>query len=1233
VATNFTGSLLGTASYANNADLLDGLNSTVFATTGSNIFRGNQTITGSLIVTGSTSLTGSLSILGSVSASSFTGSLLGTAATASFISTASYANNADLLDGLNSTVFATTGSNTFRGNQIITGSLIVSGSTSLTGSVEILGSISASSFTGSLLGTSTTASFVTSSNVFGPFGSNSILSASFASGSTSASFASTASFVTSSNVRGPFGVNSILSASFASGSTSASFAQTASFVTSSNVFGPFGSNSILSASYASGSTSASFALTASFINVTGSNAFIQRGNSFGTTAILGTNDNQNLEIETNGTTRITINNSGTTSITGSLAQGDRAVASGLNSHAQGQVTTAQGNFSHAEGGNTLASGPYSHAEGTFTTASAQGSHAEGYYTIASMQNSLAIGVANIPDSLNNFSFTIGNGTVEEGPIITRSNLFYAGGTSVQVTGSLGVLGNQFIVGNLNTTGSLRITGSASLTGSLGILGSVSASSFTGSLLGTASTASFVTSSNVFGPFGSNSILSASYASGSTSSSFAATASFITPTGTNAFVQGGNSFGATAVLGTNDAQSLQFEANGTVRMTITGSSGNIGIGTANPGATLSVVGSTNIVGATTTSGSFNNTGTFSLQRITPIGSSQRQIVITSADINAANVSTANNIVCIGPFSGAALTGSGADSLIAIGVTSAGSITTGGRYSIHIGRSAGGGITTGEGNVMISSGDQTGIPSNTTNAMHLIAGFGYESNNAALALGNLTSQYAFIGGGFSSATSINNFYFGAAPFTIYPSLSNLNFYAPSATGSTDQQGANFTLNAGRGTGAGTPGDFIIATSTSSGSSGTQSQSLSNRVWIKGNNGNVGIGTSSPLTTLDVSGSGRFTNSLTVTGSLTVFSGSAVEFQVLNTGVNIGNVSSDVHTVTGSLRITGSVSLTGSLGVLGTVSASSFTGSLLGTASTASFVTSSNVFGPFGSNSILSASYATTASTVNGTTGQLLADDNRFISASEINARYLQFGFTAWNNDNTSPYADYLHMRSYTDGTAGGDNLVMFRKDNIGARIYQAAFGSGTAYSTYKDIALISGSSGAVNTYVPLWMSDNSLTSSIINQVSNNIGISTSPSYKLDINATGSVGVRIFSGSLAVGNITPSATAGRIDASNDIVAFSTSDNRFKTNVTPIPNALDKISQIGGYEFDWIPNQELHGFEGHDIGVIAQEIEKVLPEVVTTRDSGYKAVKYEKIVPLLIEAIKEQQKQIDELKSKLCL
>ena len=123
---------------------------------------------------------------------------------------------------------------------------------------------------------------------------------------------------------------------------------------------------------------------------------------------------------------------------------------------------------------------------------------------------------------------------------------------------------------------------------------------------------------------------------------------------------------------------------------------------------------------------------------------------------------------------------------------------------------------------------------------------------------------------------------------------------------------------------------------------------------------------------------------------------------------------------------------------------------------------------------------------------------------------------------------------------------------------------------------------------------------------------------------------------GTTTMNATAGRIDATNDVVAFATSDIRLKENIQPINDALCKVIGVSGNTFDWKElNQEeiktIHGNTGRDVGVIAQEIEEILPEAVTTRDNGYKAVNYEKIVPLLIEAIKEQQKQIDELKSKV--
>jgi hypothetical protein len=125
-----------------------------------------------------------------------------------------------------------------------------------------------------------------------------------------------------------------------------------------------------------------------------------------------------------------------------------------------------------------------------------------------------------------------------------------------------------------------------------------------------------------------------------------------------------------------------------------------------------------------------------------------------------------------------------------------------------------------------------------------------------------------------------------------------------------------------------------------------------------------------------------------------------------------------------------------------------------------------------------------------------------------------------------------------------------------------------------------------------------------------------------------------SLGVGTA-PSGTTGEIRATNDITAYFSSDIRLKTNITQIQNALDKIKNIRGVEFDWVDEYlQNHGGEDgyfvrkHDVGVIAQEIEKVLPEVVAERDDGIKAVKYDRVVALLIEAVKELADQVKELK-----
>ena len=104
------------------------------------------------------------------------------------------------------------------------------------------------------------------------------------------------------------------------------------------------------------------------------------------------------------------------------------------------------------------------------------------------------------------------------------------------------------------------------------------------------------------------------------------------------------------------------------------------------------------------------------------------------------------------------------------------------------------------------------------------------------------------------------------------------------------------------------------------------------------------------------------------------------------------------------------------------------------------------------------------------------------------------------------------------------------------------------------------------------------------------------------------------------------GQIRATGDVTAFYSSDIRYKDNIKVIDNAVDKVSQIRGVEFDWNDKSD---WEGHDIGVIAQEVEKVVPEIVIERDNGYKAVNYQKLTALLIEAVKELKEEIKELKN----
>jgi len=110
-----------------------------------------------------------------------------------------------------------------------------------------------------------------------------------------------------------------------------------------------------------------------------------------------------------------------------------------------------------------------------------------------------------------------------------------------------------------------------------------------------------------------------------------------------------------------------------------------------------------------------------------------------------------------------------------------------------------------------------------------------------------------------------------------------------------------------------------------------------------------------------------------------------------------------------------------------------------------------------------------------------------------------------------------------------------------------------------------------------------------------------------------------------------AGALNVGGDVVAYASSDERLKDNIELISNPIEKVQSLKGVTWNWNDNADELQQSLPNVGVIAQDVEKVLPQLVTDRDNGFKGVDYAKLTGLLIEAVKDQQKQIDELKSKL--
>ena len=300
------------------------------------------------------------------------------------------------------------------------------------------------------------------------------------------------------------------------------------------------------------------------------------------------------------------------------------------------------------------------------------------------------------------------------------------------------------------------------------------------------------------------------------------------------------------------------------------------------------------------------------------------------------------------------------------------------------------------------------------------------------------------------------------------------------------------------------------------------------------------------------------------------------------------------------------------------------------------------------------------------------NRFYLASASNQGNLFFG-TADAQYNIFGGGTYGYMGYNTGGyhrflTSGTERMRIDSSGNVSVdsgriRIAGGGSDSGTQLNLWSDTngyCFIAGFQTIFN------QGGNNSRSEVMRITSTGLGIGrTAPDYKLVVSNSNNEGIEFgpgytsganlfqsynrtnsqyvradwvasthqwYQGDTASVEVRMSLTgSGVLTVKNDIVAYgSPSDIRLKENIKPIESALDKVSKLQGVTFDWKKSDSILDIK-EDIGFIAQDVQKVVPELVRESEGGMLSMRHQGIAPILLEAIKEQQKQIDRLEEQI--
>jgi hypothetical protein len=353
----------------------------------------------------------------------------------------------------------------------------------------------------------------------------------------------------------------------------------------------------------------------------------------------------------------------------------------------------------------------------------------------------------------------------------------------------------------------------------------------------------------------------------------------------------------------------------------------------------------------------------------------------------------------------------------------------------------------------------------------------------------------------------------------------------------------------------------------------------------------------------------------------------------------VSSDTQSTTtanGALVVSGGVGIAKNLNVGGTTA---LTG-LLSANGGASITGTLGVSGATTLSSTLGVTGATTLSSTLGVTGATTLSNTLGVSGSTTLSSTLGvFGATTLSNTLGVSGATTL---SNTLGVSGATTLSSTLGVS-GATTLSSTLGV-TGAATLSNTLGVSGATtlsstlgvtGAATLSAGLTVSSGGITASGQTVTATTFaGNATSASTSANL-SFGSANQIVFKNGSNNGatssNLTFDGT--NLSVGGDITAFA-SDERLKTNIEPLENALDKVLALNGFTYNFNETGQSLGFDGsiRYVGVSAQEVQAVLPEAVkpAPADSNYITVQYEKIVPLLIEAIKELKEEINELKKK---